>query len=268
MEKNKTDIIFDKEVLCEVIGKIYDEYSEYFSIGKLTDTYYTTAIKKQNEIRDKLDEVFKNGILKSCSEKKKSLKQPDYFALFMCFVFYENFDRIECWEDVIDNLSTLKSAFDALDHINHYKCCCSHKIVNKYAYKNMEAQIFVIVGCICIKKNLLGCDEIIEKGYIDNGMKEKVKKAEKNMRLIKKNQKLSVHGTHVGAMRLEKEIMDEKHRLEKEIMDEKHRHEMEIMDGKINDYIRKYSHNGLDYVIYKMRRDNVNIPCFIPLKEK
>lgn len=226
MEKgyeNKTNLYFDKEALDNVIGDIYNEYASYFQLERFNGNYFKSIVDKQNEIRDKLDEAFLRGILKSNNIKQKKLKKPDYFALFMCFTFYDVFDKMYCWEDVIQQLSIGISGFQALDDEDVYKCCCSHKIKDKYAYINLDAERFLIVGCVCINKNLLE--------YTENGMRSKVKTAKKEMILIKKEQKK--------------------------------RREKRIMDENIKDYIYKYSHNGLEYLINKMRRDNIQVPCFI-----
>lgn len=220
---NKTNLYFDKEALDIVIGEIDKEYALYFHLERFNGNYFKSIVDKQNEIRDKLDESFLRGVLKSNNIRQKKLKKPDYFALFMCFTFYDVFDKMYCWEDVIQLLSKNTSNFEALDDEDVYKCCCSQKIKEKYTYINLEAERFLIVGCVCIDKNLLE--------YTENGMRSKVKNAKKEMIMIKKEQKK--------------------------------RREKQIMDENIKDYIYKYSHNGLEYLINKMRMDNIQVPCFI-----
>lgn len=241
--ENITRIKFEKEKLINLMVEINDKYGERFSLDYYNKNYYYIIVKIQNKIRDIFDEALKNNKIKLTSGT--SLKKPDYFALFMCFTFINRLKDCNEWEDVINKLITTRSYVEFIEGNDEIQCCCSQKIGEKHSYINKEEHRFIITGVVCIEKNII-------KQTVDKKNKQKVdennelyvsiKKAKSDARKYRKKQQEIKRNQYINELKQKEE---------------------EEIKKDIENYIKKYSNNGLEYLINKMRINGIRVPCFV-----
>jgi len=134
MDINKTQITFEEgydlvtkiKTYCDVVG-IYD---------------YTrstpTCIDPQDVIRKYIKTIY-----------KKSLKLPDYFALFALLI---EDGSASCWEEVMNNVTKCTWLDTDIKH-----CCCGHAITTCYEITNQITKESIVTGSDCIEKHGIVC---------------------------------------------------------------------------------------------------------------
>jgi len=149
MDINKTQITFEEgydlvtkiKTYCDVVG-IYD-YTRSTPI----------CIDPQDVIRKYIKTIY-----------KKSLKLPDYFALFALLI---EDGSASCWEEVMKNVTKCEWLDTEIKH-----CCCGHAITNCYEITNQITKQSIVTGSDCIEKHGIVC--------LINELKE-VKQTRKNI---------------------------------------------------------------------------------------
>jgi len=181
LQNNITSLIFDTDVLHKLIQSIITEYGIYFQLEEDNLNKWPMLFKYQHHIREKFDESYKQGIIKCNSGHDKNvLGLPDYFALFMLLLFHNEIQNINSWDELKLKLNrnNLKLSYhpSKLDSIT--QCACSHGITEIHTLSNYDSNMFILVGCVCVEKQLL-------KGK-KSKLSESVKKCKKEKRIHKK----------------------------------------------------------------------------------
>jgi hypothetical protein len=249
--ENITNVIFDKD-LIDSVNRIDDEYGHYFAFDKadllanggFNPNKIPECVRLQNEMRRAFDDEFKKGNIKTLNGEE--LDMQDYFALFMLFIFIENSRTIENWDELLIYLNTLRTdvqgqypdvyceeehcPYEPREDKTKLMCACGHWVKDLFAFINLSGNRFVIVGCVCIYK------VTIKEGV--NNLKKQINVAKKKTIAYRKS--------HEEAKKKHEQML--------------------IIKKKQDEIIHKFKWGSVDMVCNAMRKENIPVPCFYPLK--
>jgi len=186
--ENITKIIFNDR-LKDYIKKIHDTYN----LNSLLSDDMKVIIKQQ----DKLREVFALEMWFDIEvNKSNKLTKGDFFTLFMCLI--TNIDNHSSYKTIFDNIKYKPDkVFEKRDFaFEMVNCSCSKNIhlMNAFMIKNIETNLSLVLGCVCIeKKKILNHEELQKLKEAKKKRKEKkkyIKWSRLTIKLVKYNNKV------------------------------------------------------------------------------
>lgn len=156
---NNTKVIFNDKFVDYIIN-VRKEHAELYNCLKFKNEKQVQFLQKDeiaflNETQRELREIFKNDKKKGCfnTSINTKLNKCDYFALFIAFITLTQ--TLTSWEYLLKYINKNSYINASLTDGNDLRCCCSHKILKPFIISNKEQTHSLIVGSVCVEKNLI-----------------------------------------------------------------------------------------------------------------
>tara|TARA_Y100000591_G_scaffold139303_1_gene119641 strand:- start:390 stop:1025 length:636 start_codon:yes stop_codon:yes gene_type:complete len=165
MSVNETSIIYDEKLFT-----FLDKIEKLFDTDHLGSTGYSERVYR--EIRG----FISTNIYDLNHTKNPHCNNKDFFAIFIALISdYRNYNE---WEELINACYKMEDVPDhEHEHVSNLTCCCGHNITNVYSIQNKSTSKKVIVGCDCVKKNMITNEDV--QNQVKNIKKNKNKRRKK-----------------------------------------------------------------------------------------